>query len=126
MYGPGGGYGFFSGRDATRAFVTGCFQEDLNSDLVGVEEMFVPVEDVEEEGLTKGQKKIRKEREVRLARQLVEKTVARWEGFFRNHAKYFQVGRVSGDDGQDDEERGKRSLCEAAQSQRPKRSEMEK
>ncbi|KAG2370838.1 hypothetical protein C9374_013794 [Naegleria lovaniensis] len=26
-YGPGGGYSFFSGRDGTRSFVTGCFDE---------------------------------------------------------------------------------------------------
>ncbi|CAI7666568.1 unnamed protein product [Penicillium pancosmium] len=125
MYGPGGGYGFFSGRDATRAFVTGCFQEDLTPDLGGVEEMFVPVEDVEDERITNGERKIRKEREVRLARQQVEKTVNRWEGFFRNHAKYFQVGRVSGGQGEGDEVWGKRPLCEAAAGQRPKRSEME-
>lgn len=123
MYGPGGGYGFFSGRDASRAFVTGCFEEDLTSDLVGVEEMFIPVEDVPDEDITNAQKKIRRERERRLARQQVEKTIARWEGFFRNHRKYFQVGRVVGDDGVGDESWGKRALCEAAQSQRPKRSE---
>jgi hypothetical protein len=37
MYGPGGGYGFFSGRDAARAFVTGCFKEDLTHDVRGLD-----------------------------------------------------------------------------------------
>ncbi|CEO59483.1 hypothetical protein PMG11_04158 [Penicillium brasilianum] len=123
IYGPGGSYNFFTGRDATRAFVTGCFKEDLTPDLIGAEELFVPVEDVEDEGITRAQKKIRREREVRLARTAVEKTVDRWEGFFRNHKKYFQVGRVL-DDGVVDLEKGKRVLCESAQKQRPKRSEM--
>lgn len=125
IYGPGGSYNFFAGRDATRAFVTGCFKEDLTGDLIGVEEMFIPVEDVEEEGITSAQRKIRREREVRLARAAVEKTVQRWEGFFRNHKRYFQVGRVVGD-GVVDGEVGRRVLCESARKQRPKRSEMKK
>jgi hypothetical protein len=103
--------------------VTGCFKEDLNGDLIGVEEMFVPVEDVEDEGITSAERKIRREREVRLARTAVEKTVDRWEAFFRDHKKYFQVGRVV-DDGVVDAEKGKRELCESARKQRPKRSEM--
>jgi hypothetical protein len=37
MYGPGGGYGFFSGRDAARAFVTGCFKDDLTHDVRGLD-----------------------------------------------------------------------------------------
>ncbi|KAF8539596.1 hypothetical protein BDD12DRAFT_837210 [Trichophaea hybrida] len=41
MYGPGGGYQFFAGKDATRAFVSGCFQQDLTWDLRGLEEMFI-------------------------------------------------------------------------------------
>jgi len=29
FYGPGGGYHFFSGRDGSRSFVTGCFEESF-------------------------------------------------------------------------------------------------
>ncbi|KAJ5490791.1 hypothetical protein N7539_002358 [Penicillium diatomitis] len=124
IYGSGGSYNFFAGRDATRAFVTGCFQEDLTPDLIGAEERFIPVEDVEGEKITNAQKKIRREREMRLARTAVEQTVNRWESFFRNHKKYFQVGKVV-DDGTEDPLKGKRALCEGAVQQRPKRSEME-
>jgi hypothetical protein len=37
VYGPGGGYGFFSGKDAARAFVTGCFKDDLTHDVRGLD-----------------------------------------------------------------------------------------
>lgn len=104
--------------------MTGCFQEDLTSNLIGAEEMFVPVDDVENESLTPAERKIRRERELRLGRAQVEKIVKRWEGFFRNHKKYFPVGRVV-DDGVRDPEEGRRVLCEGANAQRPKRSEMD-
>ncbi|KAH9823394.1 cytochrome b5-like heme/steroid binding domain-containing protein [Melampsora americana] len=35
MYGPGGTYHHFIGRDASRAFVTGCFKSGLTFDLRG-------------------------------------------------------------------------------------------
>ena len=35
--GPGGTYKSFSGADASRAFVTTCFEEDRTSDLRGAE-----------------------------------------------------------------------------------------
>ncbi|KAF9179649.1 hypothetical protein BGZ51_006765 [Haplosporangium sp. Z 767] len=35
-YGKGGGYGFFSGKDASRAYTTGCFQTHLTHDLRGL------------------------------------------------------------------------------------------
>lgn len=33
IYGPGGSYHCFAGRDAARAFVTGCFESDLTHDI---------------------------------------------------------------------------------------------
>ncbi|KAJ5530405.1 hypothetical protein N7527_003798 [Penicillium freii] len=122
IYGPGGSYNFFAGRDATRAFVTGCFKEDLTNDMRGVEIMFLPVEDIEEEAVTSAEKKIRREKELRAARARVEATVKRWSGFFANHAKYFEAGRVVVEDGGVEGEPW--PLCESAQKQRPKRSAM--
>ncbi|KAJ5925867.1 hypothetical protein N7454_007377 [Penicillium verhagenii] len=101
----------------------GCFKDDLTPDLSGVEEMFLPVEDVEHETLTSAEKKVRREREMRHAKAEIAKTVARWEGFFGNSKKYFRAGKVVG--AKADPEDGKRVLCGAAQNQRPKRSEMD-
>ncbi|KAK4690672.1 hypothetical protein P7C71_g6171, partial [Lecanoromycetidae sp. Uapishka_2] len=87
LYGPGGSYSFFSGRDATRAFVTGCFDTDLNGDLRGVEEMFISTDLTEEigEGITKEERrkrKLRRERENRVAKRKVEETVNGWAKMF--------------------------------------------
>jgi hypothetical protein len=37
-YTPGGSYHFFAGRDAARAYATGCFKEHLTHDLRGLSE----------------------------------------------------------------------------------------
>ncbi|KAE8144419.1 hypothetical protein BDV25DRAFT_166881 [Aspergillus avenaceus] len=123
VYGPGGHYNFFTGRDATRAFVTGCFQEDLTHDMRGVEDMFMPIDDEAELAtLSSGEKKVRREQDRRMAKARVQKQVAHWANFFRDHKKYFEVGRVVGleDEGEI------RELCNSAIQQRPKRKDMEK
>ncbi|RAL16924.1 putative heme/steroid binding domain protein [Aspergillus homomorphus CBS 101889] len=123
VYGPGGHYNFFAGRDATRAFVTGCFQEDLTHDLTGVEEMFMPVDDPAElAALSSGERKKRREQDVRYARSRIERAVSHWQNFFRNHKRYFEVGRVVGLEVSGEGE--KRELCQAARQQRPTRKQV--
>ena len=125
-------YSFFAGRDATRAFVTGCFDTDLNGDLRGVEEMFMSEdlseEGVREEGLTKEERrkrKLRREREGRLARKQVVDTVRGWERMFDGgkEGKYFRVGRVERGEGSGWEGWGEvKVLCEKARKGRPRRT----
>ncbi|KAL8860809.1 MAG: hypothetical protein Q9178_002839, partial [Gyalolechia marmorata] len=118
LYGPGGPYAFFSGRDATRAFITGCFAEDLTGDLRGVEEMFIPIDDAEEMVSTKEQK-TRRERDMRVARRKVQEAVEGWRKLFDGGkgGKYFWVGTVVGREGWGDV----RELCQQAREGRPRR-----
>lgn len=64
-YGPGGPYHFFAGRDAARAFHTGCFQTDLTWDVRGLDP------------------------------EAVAKDIKGWQGFFEKNSKYFYVGEVT-------------------------------
>jgi predicted heme/steroid binding protein len=126
-YGPGGGYSFFSGKDGARAFVTGCFGEEgeLCWDLRGVEGMYVPIDDEEEhaEGLSRGEKKMRRERELREGKKEVARQIKHWRDFFRegNTKGYFEVGRVVGRKGVEETFGPVRELCEGAKGARPKR-----
>ncbi|KAL1978235.1 hypothetical protein VTN31DRAFT_1094 [Thermomyces dupontii] len=128
IYGPGGSYNFFVGRDATRAFVTGCFREDLTDDLRGVEEMYIPIEDDDdsphERSLSAFHKEQRAKQERDEALEKVRAQVKHWVEFYSNHQKYFPIGKVVSD-GKPKEDDGKvRPLCEGAKRNRPKRSEL--
>jgi predicted heme/steroid binding protein len=66
VYGPGGAYSFFSGKDGARAFVTGCFlkKDEITHDIRGLDE---------KEAL---------------------RDIHGWQLFFENHRRYWPVGTV--------------------------------
>ncbi|KAF7792107.1 hypothetical protein EIP86_003137 [Pleurotus ostreatoroseus] len=66
VYGPGGSYHFMAGRDAARAFATGCFATHLTHDIRGLNE-----------------------REMQVGTGLEH-----WKKFFADSKKYRKVGRV--------------------------------
>lgn len=141
-YGPGGGYNVFTGADAARGFVTGCFAEDRNWDLRGVEGMYLYLDeelDLFEEGRWgelvarfggggegEGGKELGEARKKELRRRAEErrreawervvKAIAHWEGFFRNHDKYRYVGVVKH---RDISGEPVKPICENALKKRP-------
>ena len=139
-YGPGGSYHFFAGRDAARAFVTGCFESDLTPDLRGVEEMFIPLEvesshherevkqeerqhPTEAEREARRETKLRREKEGRAAKKKVQAVVDGWAKTFRGETgkPYYWIGTIDRENGWL-ENLPRRELCEAAKKSRPKSS----
>jgi len=120
-YGPGGSYHFFAGADATRAFVTSCFQEDISPDIRGIELMFIPTSTPEIDAqFSSGELKARKEQERRQAKEKVQKQIKYWWDFFSNNPNYMTVGRVRREEGW--ETKGPEpGLCQKAQLSRPAR-----
>lgn len=85
--------------------------------------MYIPIDDPEEDAkLASRDLKLRREQDKRKARGMVKAQVQHWENFFRNHKKYFEVGKVV-DVPPKEAGEGKRELCEAAKQARPKRGE---
>lgn len=84
-YGKGGSYSFFSGKDAARAYITGCFETDLIPDL---------------RGLTADELKGCDCRSCHLMSNIVFSILFLWVGldtwidFYEKSDKYFYAGRV--------------------------------
>lgn len=125
-YGPGGSYSHFVGRDATRAFVSGCFQEDLDDDISGLEWLFVPRDDPDttdekELAMTMREKSARLRFEMRDGRRTVKEKVNHWVEFYRKSDKYFEVGKLVEEPGVVREIDERRPLGPCGEKQRPKR-----
>lgn len=146
-YGPGGSYHFFAGRDAARAFLTGCFDTDSVPDLRGVEQMYMPLEPWEKpppadasddekqkhaalekrarekrKTMSKGDLKNRSAQELRKARQSVREGLEHWHQLFRGDKgkAYRKVGEVKREEGWL-AKLPKRTLCDSAEKGRPVR-----
>lgn len=99
--------------------MSGCFQEDSNPDLRGVEWTFVP-RDVVREGGTAEERAYREEMLVK-AHEKVRETIESWARMFRGESgkDYYKVGRI---------ERSRdwlkdvplKTLCESAEKMRPR------
>lgn len=121
IYGPGGSYQYFAGRDASRSYVTGCFAEDRTPDMRGVELMYLPIDDPEiDRHWSRAELAKLKEKELAEAKQKVHEGLKHWVDFFANSKKYHFVGYVKRPEGWPGTEPVRR-LCDAAQNTRSKR-----
>jgi Cytochrome b5-like Heme/Steroid binding domain len=121
IYGPGGSYNYFAGVDASRAYVTGCFAEDRTLDMRGIELMYLPRDDPDVDAYwTAKELDELKEKELREAKEKVEKGFKHWVDFFANSDKYIKVGTVKREEGWLEKTEPK-ELCATAEKRRGKR-----
>lgn len=102
--------------------MTGCFADDRTSDMRGVEEMFLPLDDPEVDShFTTAQMKEMRAQEMDEAKERVYKGLKHWVDFFANSQKYSKVGYVKQDPDWL-EKTPVRELCAQAAKGRKKRS----
>ncbi|KAI1820557.1 putative heme binding protein [Xylaria intraflava] len=122
IYGPGGSYRYFSGVDAARSYVTGCFADDRTPDMRGVEEMYLPLDDPQiDSHWSPEELAALKEKELADALQRVHDGLAHWVQFFANNPKYPKVGYVNKPKNWLDSE-PRKPLCKSAAKKRAKRT----
>ncbi|KAJ6789077.1 hypothetical protein PWT90_00379 [Aphanocladium album] len=126
MYGVGGSYHFFVGRDASRAYVSGCFKEDLTADMRGLEEMYLPIDDPEVDSMwTTAEMEEMKKKELEEAKERVHKGLKHWVDFFTNSPKYQKVGYLVREEGWQ-EKLPFPELCKPNQDKRKRRTPRDK
>lgn len=127
MYGPGGSYNVFVGRDASRAFVTGCFKEDFTSDMRGAEKMFLPVDDPKIDAQwTSAEMEAIKKQELEDAKQKVHEGLAHWAKFFARNDKYQMIGYVKYPDGWPESEPIREPCADAMKNRKPREPRQDK
>ena len=119
--------------------MTGCFDTDLNGDLRGVEEMFIPIDEDDDNNSTKRgakegkelskeakkEKKLRRERKRRVAKKKIRESVEGWRKMFDGgkQGRYFYRGKVNRGEGSGWEGwREVKTLCEKARQGRERRT----
>lgn len=92
--------------------MTGCFADDRNGDMRGVEEMFLPLDDPAVDAhWSKYELRKMKERERAEALVKVEDALKHWVDFFRKSTKYTYVGKLVREEGWEGE---RKELCKIA------------
>lgn len=147
FYGPGGHYGHFAGRDATRAWVTECWdtEDQLTHDMRGIEEMYMPKYMDEEltdaaNGKTdqpdalreqaaqvikkfgkvgKKERARRRDADLPEAKEAIERALAHWVNFFASSEKYARVGKVVREEGWEESAPAPPAICDEARKKKP-------